>query len=354
MHLRNGWHGRLVLAVAVLGLLLIAAPAGAATTSVKLSGGTTTLTLSKPTVKLLGAARISADPIKPAKVLKAGSLVLPISGGSIDPKTAVGTITHKGGFTLSAGKVKVALKNPTVKIGKKSTLTVQVGKAKIAVGTLGLAKAKVTRDGFATNVAGVNIALSKVGATALNAAFGVRAFKTGLSLGTVAVKSTPAQIALVGGTTTLQIDPGTAGALTQLGITLAPAPGSTATPTGALTFTVTGGLVDVKTLAGTIQHSGGLALTRSGQTISLTDPLITLGKAPTLGISYSGAPVTIADLDVSRLTTNIDAKTRTITLGGAVARLNSLAATTLNGLFGTTQIQAGLTIGTASLVAQAR
>ncbi|MCW2953775.1 MAG: hypothetical protein JWQ48_2945 [Conexibacter sp.] len=352
MHLRNGWHGRLILAVALLGLLAIAAPAGAAN-AVKLSGGTTTLKLDSGTAKALKKLGVKIAPVKPA-TSAAGGLAFPISGGSIDPQTAVGTITHKGGFTLSAGKTKLTLKNPTLATGKKPTLSVQLGKAKLVIGTLGLGKARVTRAGFATNVAGVKVSLTPGAAKALNAAFGVTAFKGGLVLGTASVKSTPAQIALASGTAMLAIDPTTAGALKQLGVTLAPAAGSTATATGALTFKVTGGLVDVKTLAGKIQSSGGLALSRGGQTLALTSPLITLSKTPTLGIDYSGAPIAIADLDVSRLTTNVNAKTRTITLGGAVAKLNGVAASTLNGLFGVTQIQAGLTVGTASLVAQAR
>lgn len=352
MHLRNGWHGRLGLAIALLAVLAIAAPAGAAS-AVKLSGGTTTLKLDSGTTKALKQLGVKVKAVKPGKSV-GGGLSFPISGGSIDPKTAVGTITHKGGLTLSSGRFKVTLKNPTLATGKKPTLSVHVGSKKLALGSLGLGRAKVTRNGFATNLAGVKVKLTAPAAKALNSTFGVDAFKSGMALGTVSVKSTPAQIALQSGTTTLAIDPMTAGALTQLGVTLAPAAGATAPSAGALAFKITGGLVDVKTLAGTIQHSGGLALTRGGQTITLTNPLITLSKTPTLGVSYSGAPVTIADVDVSKLTRNINTTTRTITLGGAVARLNGLAATTLNGLFGITQIQAGLTVGTASLVAQAR
>ena len=71
----------------------------------------------------------------------------------------------------------------------------------------------------------------------------MKAFKRGLRVGTATVKAAPAQVAFTGGATSLALDPGTAQALTSLGITAAPAAPATANPDGSLAFPITGGKV---------------------------------------------------------------------------------------------------------------
>lgn len=343
----SGWHGRLAVALALGATLAVAAPAGAATT-VRLAGGTTSLKLDGKTAKAVSKAGIKVSPAKPAKS-KSGSIAFPISGGSIDPATAKGTITHKGGLTFKMGKGKVTLSSPTINTAK-GTLAVKLGKKTVVVGT---AKGgKVTRDGFATDVAGLKLKLNKLGAKTLNTAFGVSTFKAGLALGTASVASQPAEIALEGGSTSLVFTPTAAGALRQLGIAVAPiAPATADAATGGLKFAVTGGTLDAKTFFGSITHSGGLSLT-GRDAVKLTDPVITVSGTPQLALSYSGASVPIADLGLTA-TPRIDTAARTIEVTGASVRLNSLAATTLNGLLGI-PFPAGTELATASLTAQAR
>lgn len=339
MRSRYGWHGRLAVATAVAATFVVAAPANAADT-VELDGGTTSLKLDGKTARALRSAGITVAPSKPAKT-SGGAISFPVSGGDIDPANAKGTIEHKGGLTLKMGRTKVALTSLTLNTGKK-TVTAKSGKRTITVGTL--AGGKVSRDGFATSVAGVKVKLGRAAAGTLNRAFGGRVFKAGLALGTAALKPTTDEIAFDRGTTTLTFNAQTAGGLRQLGVNVAPVAPATANATGGLVFPVTGGVVDTSNLSGRITHSGGLTL----GTLALSDPVITLGSSVTLGVNLG----TIADIALSGAPA-IDPATRTVRVAGAV-RLNEFAATALNQLFGRPIFAPGAEIATASLDAVAR
>ena len=153
-----------------------------------------------------------------------------------------------------------ALSSFTVKLGKSSTLRGRVGKARVTLLTLDTSKAKIARDGLDTKITGVRVLLTSAAAKALNATFHTTLFKRGLRLGTVAVTAKPKTVELTGGATTVTLDPGAANALQSLGIAAAPI-GS-----DSLAFPITGGKLDAKTFAGTITHSGGIALTKGATT----------------------------------------------------------------------------------------
>ncbi len=157
------------------GALLAAAPAAQA--EVGLSGGSTQLTLDKGTAKALGSLGVKVAPTGPARA-KGRKVTFPISGGSIDPATAAGTIAHRGGLRLSAGGTRVTLKNYEVSVGRKITLSAKLGRSRVTILDL-TGKPKVTRSGFGTNVAGLTAKLNRAAAKALNGAFGVTAFKQG-------------------------------------------------------------------------------------------------------------------------------------------------------------------------------
>lgn len=344
MTTRFGWHGRLAVALGLTASLAVAAPALAAPT-VRLSGGTTTLKLDGKTVKALKKAGITVSASKPGK-LAGGSLSFPISGGSIDPATAKGTLDHKGGLTLKMGKTKVALSALTLN-SAKGTLSAKAGKKTVAFASV--KGGKVTRDGFNTSASGFKVSVSKAGASTLNKAFGVKTFKSGAALGTAAIAPTTKEIALERGTTSLVFSPQVAGALRQAGAAIAPvAPATADAATGALLFPVTGGTLDQQTLFGTITHGGGLGI----GTLALSDLSVTISATPTLAVNLG----TIADLDISALTKNVDPATRTIKLGNVGIKVNQIAATTLDSTFfgGRGVLAAGTQIATASLEATAR
>jgi hypothetical protein len=338
--------GGLAALALVAGALAAAAPAGAAT--VRLDSGTTTLRLDAGTARALDALGVSVSALRPARA-GGGGIAFPVSGGRIDPATAAGRIDHRGGLLLRSDRARVRLRAPRLSIGdRRSTMSVRIGRDRLHAFTLALSRAEVTRDGFGTDVSGVAVRLSRKGAAALNAAFGTRAFERGLAIGVASVRTTPAQLAFDGGATALALDPGTAQALTGLGIAVGPAAPATARPDGSLAFPITRDRVDADTLAGTIRHSGGLTFSRGATAVS--DFVIDTAPDPKLTAEAAGDRLDLLALDLGGLTREI--RGRAVTLGGIGATLAPPAAAALNAAFGTTAFQAGLPIGTATVAAE--
>lgn len=166
---------------------------------------------------------------------------------------------------------------------------------------------------------------------------------------------TEADVLLYSGRTTVQLDPGTAGALDSLGISVAPTGRAYAGPKG-VSFPITFGVVDAQTLAGQIRHAGGLVLSKGSTKVYLTRYFINTESATLSGLvstSKTGGPrADLFDLDLSAL------KVRTsgayITLSGVTLKLTQGAADALNGAFGNgaTPFTPGLVIGTATVAAK--
>ena len=109
----------------------------------------------------------------------------------------------------------------------------------------------------------------------------MHAIKAGLVLGNVSVHAVPAQFIIQTGSTTLALDPGTAQALTSLGVSVAPlAPASPGA--SGIAFPITGGVVAAKTLVGQIRHSGGLELSRRSTKVDLRAFHINVNGMPDL------------------------------------------------------------------------
>jgi len=341
-------RGMLLLAAVVVALA-VAAPAASA--KVKLAGGSTTLKLYSSTARALEGAGVAVGPTRPARVRR-GGVAFPITGGSIDPRSARGQILHRGGLALRAHGTRVVLRNPRVHVGRRSaTLRVRVGRAGITALRLSLRRARVTRQGLGTTVSGIRAVLTGQAARALNAAFRTSLFSRGLPIGRVTVRARPSQAELAGGRTGLALDPGAAAALTAQGIQAAPIAPAFASG-GELQFPITGGNVDARTFAGRINHSGGIRLTRGSTSVSLTSFRINIDSAPDLTARVGTARVSILKLDLSQLTRRV--RGRSITLGGVRARLTREAADALNRAFGTTAFREDLLLGVATVRARAR
>jgi len=169
-------------------LLVAAAPAAAKSKgSLKLSRGTTTLSLDKGAVDALTSLGIAAAPLKPARA-GADGLAFPITTGRVNATSLAGTIRHTGGLSLTKGSTRVELRNFVIDT-KKSVLTARVGNARLAILDLDLSKVKVAAKGRKLTVSGVSATLTKGAADALNGAFGTDAFTEGLKIGTAVVKT---------------------------------------------------------------------------------------------------------------------------------------------------------------------
>ncbi|HSD75842.1 MAG TPA: HtaA domain-containing protein [Solirubrobacteraceae bacterium] len=180
-----------LLALAAL-VALAVAPTGLAGSKkgVKLSRGTTTVTLDAA----LGAQGITATAKKPAK-LDGSDLSFAVTNGravvdTSTPGTIVlksATVKHVGRVTLAKGDAKVALQNPTAVVtdGTAGTLTAKVAGRRVDVATLVVDPSKLTVDGRKVTLTDVQVKLTPDAAGALSGLAGTPdAFKADDLLGT--------------------------------------------------------------------------------------------------------------------------------------------------------------------------
>ena len=347
----------LILVAALMGAALL--PTGALATGrgddpcaapgTPVAGGATTLTLDAGFAAALTGNGVAAAPVDPASAKEDGSISFPITGGSLGDSV---DITHSGGLTFSAGAASLTATHYVVHAdGARGLLTATVGDAQVPFLKLDLSGATIGREGAATTIGGVRASLTREAAKALNATFSVSLFRGGTPVGTVAVKALPAEIAVTGGATGLALDPGTAAALTSLGVTVSPIGTATAAPDGSLRFPITGGALQPAALTGSIAHSGGIALTAGDTRVELRRFVITLDDTPTLSAKLGGQRVDILTLDLGGLTVG-EGTDGTLELGGVVGRLTAGAAAALDDAFGVTAFTEGLVLGTATVDAR--
>lgn len=332
---------------------LAAAPTGAAQAdTVSLSGGETRLHLNGGTAAALAGAGVSVAPIGPATA-QGARVTFPVTGGAINPSTAAGLITHSGGLSFSAGGTTVRLRNFVVST-RTAGLTAQVGGARARIIDLDVSDAKVIRRGpgrVNTWLVRVDASLSQTGAAALNQAFNTNLFQRGTPIGRVDVRTTPAELLLRGGETTLQLSTTAAGALTTLGVAAGPVPPAT-TGSSGLAFPVSAGKVARQGFAGRIDHTGGINLSAGATSVDLTRFQINVDNAPDLTGLVGGNRASILNLDLSNSKIGISRRNLVITNVGST--LTGPAAATLNGAFSVTAFAGGLDMGTARVQAKVR
>jgi len=118
-------------------------------------------------------------------------------------------------------------------------------------------------------------------------------------------------------------------------------------------FPITTGQIDLGTVEGEIDHSGGLSLTAGGTVVELTGFAIDLykGAKPVLTglVTVDGSFVgRIPLFDLSLASATIDDKKYSLAVDEVGVTLDSVAAGALSSVFKTT-VPAGLTVGTASV-----
>jgi hypothetical protein len=169
------------------------------------------------------------------------------------------------------------------------------------------------------------------------------------------------KVHLVGMRTTLTTDPATTSTLFGAGIIPLPLAPSTVTPTAdaaRYTFPVTSGRVDAKTLAGAIQHSGGILLAQrvgmGWKSLSLARFTIHITASPYLSAVVNGGQrVAIADLDLSsaKITKATSHGRVFVRVANVGVTLNATATGAIDSTFGTS-LPDKVKLGTASVLAR--
>jgi hypothetical protein len=164
-----------------------------------------------------------------------------------------------------------------------------------------------------------------------------------LPLAAAAPAAAQQSAAVADGQTMLRLDRGTARVLEGAGVRVAPAAPASVGRSG-LTFPVTGGSADPRTLAGTVRHAGGIRFTAGGRSLVLRSPAYRIGRRASLSMRAGGDRLRVLSLDLG------DARVRRAGLDTRASRiratLTGAAARALNRAFGVHLFSAGLPIGT--------
>ncbi len=174
-----------------------------------------------------------------------------------------------------------------------------------------------------------------------------RLLLTALALVAVLALAPAAQAKHARSATTLALDPGTAQALTDLGVAVSPLRPAAAR-SGGIAFPITTQRLNPETYAGRIAHSGGLRLAAGDTVVRVRNFVIRIDDTPDLTARVVGGPrISLLDLDLSDA--DIDRDGRRLRVSNVKATLSDEGAAALNGAFGTS-FEEGLAIGTATVV----
>jgi hypothetical protein len=348
------------LAFALLGLLLAAPAASASYDSV--SGGATRLVLEKRFAAFLGEAGVKIGTAAGATE-KGRKLVLPVSGGRLDPTIGRGEIEHLGTIVLRSARARVLIRKLVVKTAS-APLVAKVGGSQLKIATS--AATDSTRDGFATKLEARKLRLTDKVATRLNKKLRPREeFRAGQVVGTLASEATPLVTAIVPtGRATLVFDGAFMAKLDRRFVSVNPIfPAEHVGPTFTLPI-IPGGTLAPDASQGTLRTGGEIEFLRlgagqvfwhelwfdvgSGTTLAEVDVEPTpafpgkLGQIPILGLGEGAA--------------GADAGTRVISLNGAPLTLPAEIAAIFNQAFAEAgeDFKAGELVGTLSFAAQAQ
>jgi hypothetical protein len=346
-----------------------------------LTGQGTTVTLDPSTAAALTKLGVKVTPYGTAQAENGGSAVMfPITSGYAEihgnhnykPGYVVGSIEHAGsGLTFTAGAKSVTVSDFVVDPGN-SMLYATVGNQQ-AVPLLSLdgTNLKVSMQGGDVVLDGTVAKLTQTAASALNQAFGTSALTPGTPLGTVHLVAAGAltsyneatdhttEVSRVSGqSTSVALDPTTAGALTKLGVTVTPTgTGTFDKASSTLSFPITGGVAVIHSnksaqpgyIDGVLLHQGsGLQFSAGGKTLTLNNFIVDPGDSTLVAEVGGQQNVPIANLDGTPL--QVSQVNGTVHLDGTLVKLTPQAAQALDTTFGTTAVTPGLLLGTAHII----
>jgi hypothetical protein len=344
------------------------------------AGDKASLTLTKATNRALKKAHVTIQALKPS-THKKSTITLPTKSGKWNFTAANGTLNLKGALRVKRGKRTQKLGTLVFSRGAKGggQLTVKVRGKKVKLFDMAKKGVKAKTKGNRQTVSKFNATLTKQAAALLNKALKHKVFRAKQKIGTfqVTVSSTSAKTAPGAGA------PGAAAPTSGVGISFARAleslPGLSATPLGSASGTLpaplgttpipvadgtavtlplpTGGDGSLSfangTLTGTLPLGGGIQLDNGAASVSLTNPVLTLGTGTdgsSLSASLNGGPeVKLFNIDTSKLVQSATPNGG-LDLQGLLAELSSEGASSLNQALGTNAFTTGQPIGGLSVI----
>jgi hypothetical protein len=346
------------LALVLVLVLFLPLPAGAAYDPI--GGGVTRIVLDKRFAVFLERAGVSVT-AKAGAAKRGRTLVLPVSGGHVDPTVGRGEVEQQGSIVFRGPRRRVLVRKLVVKT-TDAPLVAKVGGSQLKVVTSTATSSK--RRGFGTAFAARRLELTAKVATRLNKKLRPRQqFEAGQSVGTLTTDAQPLVTSVVPtGRATVVFDAAFIAKLDQHFVSLNPV--SPAERFGA-TFTlpiVAGGALAPDATMGTLRTGGEIEFLQLGAgqvfwhelwfDVAFRAALAEVDVEPTPAF-----PGKLGQLPILSLGAGVaasDPSARTIALAGAPLALAAETAATFNQAFaaGEEDFSAGEFLGTLSFTAQ--
>lgn len=337
--------GALVSLVALFAL----APAAQAARD-PLAGGSADLHIKKGMLRKLANNQVNVLGVGSGTVT-GNKVSMPVTGGKLDPTDAQGFVETGGGFKLTKGERGVPIVNVTVNTAKNAVYA-NVAKARMQIGELQLLSS--SREGFGARVKAVKVVLTAKAAQRISNRLGLkgaRRINPGRVLSNAFTAPKPQTVTVLAqGSATLVGDPGTFAKFAAKGVEVpagitALAPATKPTP-ASFEFPIAGGTLAPDLNDGTVDTNGGVQILKKAEPFSPTMKLTKISvdfkqKTALVELEILPAPpfpgavgrASIADLSIEGAKVSADPVTRQISIDGAEARLQAVAASTLNDVF---------------------
>jgi Htaa len=362
-------------AAAVVAALLAFVPAASAARD-PISGGTTDLHLKQGFLKKLTNLGVGISGVSTGQV--GGSKIsMPVGEGMFDPTTYQGHFQSPGGFQLVKGARSVPITGVEVNT-VHNTIYATIAHAHMQFATISVPT--TGREGFGARIKAGQLTITEKAATRISNQLGLEGSQRIASrvMSNEFSTTVPSTLTiLANGEATLLGNAKTFAKFGEKGVNLStgikpivPAKNSKVTQ---FTFPITGGTLATNYTSGIIGTSGGVEVIKTGKTVSPTMKITNIQvefaqKTATVELEILPTPgalgrSSIVDLTFPANSVTSNPTTRQVTVKGAEAKLQAVAAATLNATFNqggettppaSSEFAAGELFGTFSMVLQAQ
>jgi hypothetical protein len=373
------WYARWAALGVAVGLLPLALIAPSLAGAEVVEAGSTNLELQRGLFRTLKTEGVEVSKLGPATV-RGRAVTLPVSGGGIELATAVGSVQHAGGFKLRAGKRVVRLSELGLDTKQRGLFAKLDGKRmRIA----SVPSFEFARAGFGDEIEVKRLRLNQTTAAALNRKLDIeRVFRPDSAFAAVSSSFQPEAVRMTSGSMQFSLDPSTVAKLKTLEVdavqfetaVLGSSPPAFGAP-----------LIQGQIYPGQNRSwgflEGGIRIAKLGtpEPPESPGPIITFPVLTfiNLGLSLESQKLTgfihahdatggfapgptgsLAALDLSGATVQIDPAARTLSIANVRATLEAAVAHLINETFATPKgkapvLAAGDPLGTFSLTMQA-
>ncbi len=342
-------HGAMLAIAAAMAAMLALAPAALAARD-PLTSGNTDFHLKRGFLRKLSNLEVTVAGIGDGNVTS-GKIGLTVAGGKLDPTDVQGFVENGGGFKLVRGARGVPVTGVTVNT-VKAAVYANIAKAHMQLGELSTSAS--AREGFGSNFKSAQMRFTAKAAKRISNRLGLRGSRQingGRVMSNTYAATQPSTVTVLPqGSATLTADTATLAKFGAKGVELpsgisALAPATQPTPT-SFRFPISGGTLAPDANDGVVRTTGTVQILKKAEPFSPEMKMANIqvdfkAKTATVEIELLPNPPfpgpvgrsSIVDIVLPAKSVTADPVARTITLTGAEARLQAVAASTLNNVF---------------------